>query len=131
MVDTVGAEARGFLEQATVPEGDTDVVLLLVAGKGEGDRWASANEEWRAQDTTRPGEEVQKREDGGGGRPLHVEDRRRWEFAASQQADVRNVQKLPRAVRVATPPSEEEQAVVGVPMFRGTTIFFYALRPWS
>lgn len=34
MVDTVGAEARGFLEQAAVPEGDTDVLLILVDGKG-------------------------------------------------------------------------------------------------
>jgi hypothetical protein len=34
MVDTVGAEARGFLEQASVPEGDTDVLLILVDGKG-------------------------------------------------------------------------------------------------
>jgi len=34
MVDTVGAEARGFLEQAAVPEGDTDVLLITVDGKG-------------------------------------------------------------------------------------------------
>lgn len=34
MVDAAGAEARGFLEQAAVPEGDTDVLLLLVDGKG-------------------------------------------------------------------------------------------------
>ena len=34
MVDTIGAEARGFLEQAPVPEGDTDVLLITVDGKG-------------------------------------------------------------------------------------------------
>jgi hypothetical protein len=34
MVDTVGAEAKGFLEQAAVPEGDTDVLLITVDGKG-------------------------------------------------------------------------------------------------
>jgi len=34
MIDTVGAEARGFLEQATVPDGDTDVLLITVDGKG-------------------------------------------------------------------------------------------------
>jgi hypothetical protein len=34
MVDTIGAEARGFLEQAAVPEGDTDVMLILADGKG-------------------------------------------------------------------------------------------------
>jgi hypothetical protein len=34
MVDTVGAEVRGFLEQAPVPEGDTDVLLITVDGKG-------------------------------------------------------------------------------------------------
>jgi hypothetical protein len=34
MVDAVGAEARGFLEQAAVPEGDTDVMLILADGKG-------------------------------------------------------------------------------------------------
>jgi hypothetical protein len=34
MVDAVGAEARGFLEQAAVPEGDTDVLLITVDGKG-------------------------------------------------------------------------------------------------
>lgn len=34
MVDTVGAQARGFLEQAAVPEGDTDVLLITVDGKG-------------------------------------------------------------------------------------------------
>ena len=34
MVDTVGAEVRGFLEQAAVPEGDTDVMLILADGKG-------------------------------------------------------------------------------------------------
>ena len=34
MVDTVGAEARAFLEQAPVPEGDTDVLLVTVDGKG-------------------------------------------------------------------------------------------------
>ncbi len=34
MVDTVGAEARGFLEQAAMPEGDTDVLLITVDGKG-------------------------------------------------------------------------------------------------
>jgi hypothetical protein len=34
MVDTVGAEARGFLEQAAVPTGDTDVLLITVDGKG-------------------------------------------------------------------------------------------------
>lgn len=34
MVDTVGAEARGFLAQAAVPDGDTDVLLITVDGKG-------------------------------------------------------------------------------------------------
>ncbi|MEP7120077.1 MAG: hypothetical protein ABJE95_04165 [Byssovorax sp.] len=34
MVDTVGAEVRGFLDQAVVPEGDTDVLLITVDGKG-------------------------------------------------------------------------------------------------
>jgi hypothetical protein len=34
MVDTVGARARGFMEQAAVPEGDTDVLLVTVDGKG-------------------------------------------------------------------------------------------------
>jgi len=34
MVDAVGAEVRGFLEQAAVPEGDTDVLLITVDGKG-------------------------------------------------------------------------------------------------
>lgn len=34
MVDTVGAQARGFLEQAAVPEGDTVVLLITVDGKG-------------------------------------------------------------------------------------------------
>jgi hypothetical protein len=34
MVDAVGAEARPFLEQAPVPEGDTDVLLITVDGKG-------------------------------------------------------------------------------------------------
>jgi hypothetical protein len=34
MVDAVGAEARGFLEQVAVPEGDTDVLLITVDGKG-------------------------------------------------------------------------------------------------
>lgn len=34
MVDTVGAEARGFLEQAAVPAGDTEVLLITVDGKG-------------------------------------------------------------------------------------------------
>jgi hypothetical protein len=34
MVDAVGAEARGFLNQAAVPEGDTDVLLITVDGKG-------------------------------------------------------------------------------------------------
>lgn len=34
MVDSVGAEARGFLEQAVVPDGDTDVLLITVDGKG-------------------------------------------------------------------------------------------------
>ena len=34
MVDMVGAEAKGFLEQAAVPEGDTDVLLITVDGKG-------------------------------------------------------------------------------------------------
>ena len=34
MIDMVGAEARGFLEQASVPEGDTDILLILVDGKG-------------------------------------------------------------------------------------------------
>ncbi len=34
MVDGVGAEARPFLEQAPVPEGDTDVLLITVDGKG-------------------------------------------------------------------------------------------------
>jgi hypothetical protein len=34
IVDTVGAQARGFLEQAAVPEGDTDVLLITADGKG-------------------------------------------------------------------------------------------------
>ena len=34
MVDTVGGEVRGFLEQAAVPDGDTDVLLITVDGKG-------------------------------------------------------------------------------------------------
>lgn len=34
MVDAVGGEARGFLEQAAVPVGDTDVLLITVDGKG-------------------------------------------------------------------------------------------------
>lgn len=34
MVDAVGKEARPFLEQAAVPEGDTDVLLITVDGKG-------------------------------------------------------------------------------------------------
>jgi hypothetical protein len=34
MVDAVGAEVRGFLEQAAVPESDTDVLLITVDGKG-------------------------------------------------------------------------------------------------
>lgn len=34
MVDTVGAEARGFLDQAAVPEDDTDILLITADGKG-------------------------------------------------------------------------------------------------
>jgi hypothetical protein len=34
MIDMVGAEVRGFLEQAVVPEGDTHVLLITVDGKG-------------------------------------------------------------------------------------------------
>ncbi len=34
MIDTVGAQARPFLEQAQVPEGDTDVLLITADGKG-------------------------------------------------------------------------------------------------
>jgi len=34
MVDAVGAQARPFLEQALVPEGDTDVLLITADGKG-------------------------------------------------------------------------------------------------
>jgi len=34
MIDTIGAEARGFLEQTPVPENDTDVLLIMVDGKG-------------------------------------------------------------------------------------------------
>ena len=34
MVDTVGAEAKGFLDQAAVPEEDTDVLLITADGKG-------------------------------------------------------------------------------------------------
>jgi hypothetical protein len=34
MVDMVGAEARKFLEQAAAPDGDTDVLLITVDGKG-------------------------------------------------------------------------------------------------
>lgn len=34
MIDAVAGEARGFLEQAAVPEDDTDVMLILVDGKG-------------------------------------------------------------------------------------------------
>jgi hypothetical protein len=34
MVDAIGAAAGGFLEQAAVPEGDTDVLLITVDGKG-------------------------------------------------------------------------------------------------
>lgn len=34
MVDAVGAAAPGFLDQAPVPEGDTDVLLILADGKG-------------------------------------------------------------------------------------------------
>jgi hypothetical protein len=37
MVDAVGAEARGFLSQAAIPEGDTDVLLITVDGKGAPD----------------------------------------------------------------------------------------------
>lgn len=34
MVDAIGKEARPFLEQAVVPEDDTDVLLITVDGKG-------------------------------------------------------------------------------------------------
>jgi len=34
MVDTIGAEARPFLEQAVMPDGDTDVLLITADGKG-------------------------------------------------------------------------------------------------
>ena len=34
MVDAVAGAARGFVDQAAVPEGDTDVMLILVDGKG-------------------------------------------------------------------------------------------------
>lgn len=34
MVDTVGAQARDYLEKAPVPEGDTDVLLITIDGKG-------------------------------------------------------------------------------------------------
>lgn len=34
MIDTVGAYARDFLDQAAVPEGDTDVLLIAADGKG-------------------------------------------------------------------------------------------------
>lgn len=34
MVDMVGAEAKGFLDQASVPEQDTDVLLITADGKG-------------------------------------------------------------------------------------------------
>lgn len=34
MVDAVGAEARGFLEQVAAPEGDTEKLLITVDGKG-------------------------------------------------------------------------------------------------
>ena len=34
MVDTIGAQARPFLEQAAVPDGDTDVLLITADGKG-------------------------------------------------------------------------------------------------
>lgn len=34
MIDTVGAHVRGFLDQAAVPEGDTEVLLITADGKG-------------------------------------------------------------------------------------------------
>jgi hypothetical protein len=34
MVDTVGAEVKGFLDQTAVPEDDTDVLLITADGKG-------------------------------------------------------------------------------------------------
>ena len=34
IIDTIGAEARGFLEQAPVPEGDTTTLLITADGKG-------------------------------------------------------------------------------------------------
>jgi len=34
MVDALGAEAKGFLDQAAVPDDDTDVLLITVDGKG-------------------------------------------------------------------------------------------------
>src|SRR5271165_2765830 len=34
MVDMVGVEAKGFLDQAAVPEDDTDVLLITADGKG-------------------------------------------------------------------------------------------------
>lgn len=34
MVDAVGGAARGFLDQAAVPDGDTDVLLIMADGKG-------------------------------------------------------------------------------------------------
>lgn len=34
MVDTVGAEAKGFLDRAAVPEDDTDILLITADGKG-------------------------------------------------------------------------------------------------
>lgn len=34
MVDTIGAQARPFLEQAAIPDGDTDVLLITADGKG-------------------------------------------------------------------------------------------------
>lgn len=34
MVDAVAGAARGFVDQAAVPEGDTDVLLILADGKG-------------------------------------------------------------------------------------------------
>ena len=34
IIDTIGAQVKGFLEQAAVPVGDTDVMLIMVDGKG-------------------------------------------------------------------------------------------------
>jgi hypothetical protein len=114
MVDAVGDQARPFLEQASAPDDDGEVLVIQVDGRGapmiSEAEYRRRRQRRRNADGTRrharrrrrsrvaaqaanEGQEEQERQGGHRGRALHAASHPRWPRRAGEQASLRDLRE--------------------------------------